>query len=167
MSIVVAGLLGTSLTYLDGSIMVFWILGSDLTYTILFPQLICVLFTEVSNGYGAISGYIIAVVMRLLCGEPVFGLPVVMHLPGSTVEDGVYIQRSPVKTICMLVALVSIVVFSCAASLLFNKGILPERWDVFKVKSQGQATPADGARDCDDKKADVPNEHDPMLNTAC
>ncbi len=155
--IVVSGLVGTSLTYLDSGILVFWILGSDLSYTILLPQLICVLFIDVSNGYGAIAGYLIAVVMRLLCGEPVFNLPAILHFPGCTLEDGVYIQRSPVKTICMLTALVSIVMFSYVVSLLFNKGILPERWDVFKVKSQWRPAPstAEGARECDDEKADT------------
>ncbi|XP_042370127.1 high-affinity choline transporter 1-like, partial [Plectropomus leopardus] len=88
LSIVVAGLVGTSLTNLDGGILVFWILGSDLTYTIMFPQLICVLFTEVSNGYGAIAGYLVAVVMRLLCGEPLLGLPVILQFPGCTLVDG-------------------------------------------------------------------------------
>ncbi|XP_059184193.1 high-affinity choline transporter 1-like [Centropristis striata] len=150
LSIVVAGLVGTSLTYLDNSIMVFWILGSDLTYTILFPQLICVLFIRVSNGYGAIAGYLVAVVMRLLCGEPLFGLPVILQFPGCILKDGVYIQRWPVKTICMLSALVSIPMVSYVASLLFNKGILPERLDVFKVKSQ--EAPADGAREEDGEK---------------
>ncbi|GLD66627.1 high affinity choline transporter 1-like protein [Lates japonicus] len=149
LSIVVAGLVGTSLTYLDRGILVFWILGSDLTYTIIFPQLICILFVRVSNGYGAISGYLVSVVMRLLCGEPLLGLPVLLCFPGCTLEDDVYVQRFPVKTTCMLSALVSILLFSYVASLLFNKEILPERWDVFKVKSQAAPSPPDGAREDD------------------
>ncbi|KAF1371612.1 hypothetical protein PFLUV_G00270190 [Perca fluviatilis] len=164
LSIVVAGLVGTSLTYLDGGILVFWILGSDLTYTIVFPQLICVLFIEVSSSYGAITGFLVAVVTRLLCGEPV-----ILHFPGCTLEDGVYIQRSPVKTICMLCALVSILMSSYVASLLFNRGILPERMDVFKVKSQGALTPADGARegDSDETHENYTFTSEPMLDTKC
>ena len=148
-SIMVAGLVGTSLTYLRGGILVFWILGSDLTYTIIFPQLICVLFTDVSNSYGAIAGFLVAVVMRLLCGEPLIGLPAVFHFLGGIEEDGIYIECVPVKTICMLSALLSILMFSYVASVLFDKGILPERWDVFKVKSKGAQTPADGTRETD------------------
>uniref|UniRef100_A0A671WVN7 High-affinity choline transporter 1-like n=1 Tax=Sparus aurata TaxID=8175 RepID=A0A671WVN7_SPAAU len=158
-SIVVAGVVGTSLTSLDSGILVFWILGSDLTYTIIFPQLICVLFIQISNGYGAIAGYVVAVVMRLLCGEPLFGLPVLLQFPGCTLEDGVYIQRSPVKTICMLAALVSIVTFSYVSSVLFNKGILPERWDVLKVNSQEELS-AGGAKE--DRFVSSP-----MLDTTC
>ncbi|XP_071779813.2 high-affinity choline transporter 1-like [Centroberyx gerrardi] len=171
-SIVVAGLVGTSLASLDNSIMVFWILGSDFSYTIMLPQLICVLFCEVSNGYGAITGYVVAVVMRTLCGEPVLGLPVVLRFPGCTLEDGVYVQYSPVKTICMLSSLVSILLFSYMASLLFNKGILAEKWDVFKVKSQGAPTPPDAREDEGDDKTEVQNENgksvlEPMLDTRC
>ncbi|XP_068164985.1 high affinity choline transporter 1-like [Antennarius striatus] len=147
--IVVAGLVGTSLTNLSGGVLVFWVLGSDLTYTIMFPQLVCVLFTNVSNGYGATTGFLVAVVMRLLCGEPLIGLPVILHFPQCILEDGVYIQTWPFKTICMLAALVSILLFSYVSSVLFQKGILPERWDVFQVKTQ-RDSPAEGAREDND-----------------
>lgn len=166
-SIVVVGIVGTSLTYLDSSILAFWILSSDLTYTIMLPQLICILFFGVSNGYGAVVGYTVAFVMRVLCGEPVFSLPAILRFPGCTSEDGVYIHRWPFKTICMLSALASILTFSYVASLLFNKGILPERWDVFEVKPRGAAAPADGSREGDGEKADVQNENEPMLDTGC
>ncbi|KAF7657346.1 hypothetical protein LDENG_00028810 [Lucifuga dentata] len=169
-SIVVSGLAGTCITFLDHSVMVFWILGSDLTYSIIFPQLICVLFIEVSNGYGAIAGYVVGVVMRVLCGEPLLGLPVILCFPECTLEDGVYVQRSPVKTICMLSALASIVVFSYVALLLFNKGILPEEWDVFKVKKVVVPPMQNGVNGSN--KTNVENENDestsePMLDTRC
>ncbi|XP_068612703.1 high-affinity choline transporter 1-like [Brachionichthys hirsutus] len=141
-SIIVAGLVGTSLTYLRSGVLVFWMLSSDLTYAVSFPQLICVLFTDVSNGYGATAGFLVAVVLRLLCGEPLIGLPVILHFPHCILEDGVYVQTWPFKTICMLITLVSILAFSYVFSVLFQKGILPERWDVFKVKTQ-QAPPAE------------------------
>lgn len=145
LSTIVVGLLGTILSNLSKNIMDFWILGSDLSYTIILPQLICVLFTNVSNSYGVIVGYLVALTMRLLCGEPLFGLPVVLQFPGCTLEDGVYVQHVPVKTICMLTSLFVTLLVSYVASLLFNKEILPERWDVFKVKSR--AAPQDGSRE--------------------
>lgn len=169
LSIIIIGLVGTSLTNLDSNIMVYWILGSDLSYTIILPQLICVLFTDVSNSYGAIIGFLVAVMMRVLCGEPSFGLPVILHFPGCTLEDGIYIQRSPFKTICMLAALVSILMFSYMSSLLFNKGFLPERWDVFKVKSQAAPSPAVGTREGDSDETEENDKYasEPMLDTQC
>uniref|UniRef100_A0A3Q2P5C3 High affinity choline transporter 1-like n=1 Tax=Fundulus heteroclitus TaxID=8078 RepID=A0A3Q2P5C3_FUNHE len=164
-TILVVGIGGTSLTYLDSRVLVFWILSSDLTYTIMLPQLICVLFIRISNSYGATAGYIVAFVMRVLCGEPVFSLPAVLRFPDGTVEDGVYIQRWPFKTICMLSSLLSIVAVSFMASLLFNKGILPENWDVFKVKAWGGLSPPEGAPESDNDNEKVASE--PMLNSKC
>ncbi|XP_042354397.1 high-affinity choline transporter 1-like [Plectropomus leopardus] len=165
LTIVFVGLLGTSLTSLGNSVMVFWMVSSDLTYTIMLPQLICILFTEVANGYGAIAGFLVAVVMRLLCGEPLFSLPVVLQFPGCTSEDGVYAQCYPIKTICMLSALISVLVVSAVTSLLFNKGIFPEKLDVFKVKSQQRATPAEDARDKSDENDELASES--LLDTKC
>lgn len=146
-SILVVGIVGTSLTHLDGHIMTFWILSTDLTFTIMFPQLICILFFRLANGYGAIAGFAVALVMRVLCGEPVFNLPVILRFPGCTSEDGVYAHCWPFKSACMLCSLASILTFSSLASVLFNKGILPGRWDVFRVTAQGAEVAADEEKD--------------------
>lgn len=160
LSTVVVGIFGTSLSHLSGNIMVFWILGSDLCYTIILPQLICVLFIEVSNSYGAIAGYLVSVTMRVLCGEPIFSLPAVLQFPGFTLEEGEYIQRAPVKTICMLTSLVAILLISVLTSFLFNKGFLPEEWDVFQVKPR----PASDLHDGKTNETGDTSPSEPMLN---
>nr|XP_046259047.1 high-affinity choline transporter 1-like [Scatophagus argus] len=142
-TVVVVGLVGTSITFYTNSTLILWILGADVSYTLTFPHLVSVLFFKVTNGYGALVGYIIGLTIRILLGENTLGLPVVLHLPGCTLEDGVYVQKSPIRTISMVCTLVTILVFSSLALFMFNHGLLPERWDVFKVKDNVTVSPAD------------------------
>lgn len=135
MTVIVVGLIGTSITFYTNSTLVLWILGADVSYTLIFPHLVAVLFIKVTNGYGAFVGYVGGLTVRILLGENAVGLPVILSLPGCTLEDGVYVQKAPVRTISMLCTLLTILLFSLLFSFMFNRGLLPEQWDVYKVKS--------------------------------
>ncbi|XP_040002954.1 high-affinity choline transporter 1-like isoform X2 [Xiphias gladius] len=171
-TVVVVGLIGTSITFYTNSTLVLWILGADVSYTLIFPHLVSVLFCKVTNGYGAIVGYIIGLTVRILLGENAVGLPVILHLPGCTLEDGIYVQKSPVRTISMLCTLITILVFSMLALFVFNHGLLSDRWDIFQVKCNITSSPADAVTqnlkeeagsdaECDDNRHGVALQ--PML----
>ncbi|XP_069021923.1 high affinity choline transporter 1-like isoform X1 [Embiotoca jacksoni] len=156
-SVVVVGLAGTALTFLDSSVLVFWLVGVDMSYTIMFPQLVCILFFKVSNGYGASVGYVMGIVMRLMSGEPLIGLPPAIKFPGCRLDaEGKVTQYFPFRTVIMVSSLVSILLVSWLASIVFNKGLLPEKWDVFKIKRKQKAT----ARVSDVKKTNPENEEE-------
>ncbi|CAL1528668.1 unnamed protein product [Lymnaea stagnalis] len=111
------------------SIYVLWYLCADLVYVILFPQLVSVIYIKKSNTYGSLSGYIFGMFIRIGGGEQAVGLPPLMKFPLYDEEKG--IQGFPYKTLAMLVTLLTLVTVSYLTVYVFEKGILPRRFDVF------------------------------------
>ncbi|XP_010764461.1 high affinity choline transporter 1-like isoform X2 [Notothenia coriiceps] len=150
-SVVVVGLAGTGLTFLDSSVLVFWLVGVDMSYTIMFPQLVCVLFFKVSNAYGALIGFMMGIILRFMSGEPLIGLPPLIEFPGYRLDaEGKQTQYFPFRTAIMMLSLFSILLFSWLAAIIINKGLLPEKWDVFKINRKRK--PSAGAAEAEKAK---------------
>ncbi|KAI1902027.1 hypothetical protein AGOR_G00040480 [Albula goreensis] len=164
-SVLVVGLVGMGLAFTGNNALAFWILSTDIVYTVIFPQLVCVLFFPMSNTYGAVGGYIVGMTLRLMSGEPLLYLPPVIHFPGCRLIDGVYVQHFPCRTLAMLLSLCAIILISYATSLLFENGFLPKRWDVLQARTHSAPSgSADEEGHVDDKH---PAASDQLLDTSC
>ncbi|KAM4701586.1 high-affinity choline transporter 1-like [Discoglossus pictus] len=133
LSMVFLGSAGMGLALLSNSVFDLWFVSGELVYSLLFPQLCCVLFIPGTNTYGSAAGFLVGFILRLLGGENSLQIPPIIHYPGCTLVDGVYIQLFPFKTFTMLVSLITIVFISYLAQYLFMKKRLPIKWDVWNV----------------------------------
>ncbi|CAH2225491.1 high affinity choline transporter 1-like [Pelobates cultripes] len=133
LTMVLLGTAGMGLAFLSSSIYDLWFLSGELVYALLFPQLCCALFISSTNTYGSAAGFIVGLVLRLLGGEQSLKIPPLLHYPGCTLIDGVYVQLFPFKTFTMLVSLTTIVIVSYLAQVMFMKKVLPVHWDISKV----------------------------------
>ena len=104
-SIVGFGVLATLLALSVQSVYTLWFLCGDLVYTILFPQLVAALYFRWSNQWGAVSGAVVGLVLRMGGGEPMLGLPAIIPYPMNDPEVGVLF---PFRTVAMLTSLVTI-----------------------------------------------------------
>lgn len=85
-----------------------WFLCSDFVYCLLFPALVAALFDPKANTYGAISGFLVALVLRFGGGDATLGIPV--FLPYPMVEEGICLF--PFRTLAMVSGLATIFVVS-------------------------------------------------------
>uniref|UniRef100_A0A4W3J7A6 High-affinity choline transporter 1-like n=1 Tax=Callorhinchus milii TaxID=7868 RepID=A0A4W3J7A6_CALMI len=142
-SIFMFGAASTSLALLAKSVYGLWYLSSDLVYVIVFPQLVSVLFINVTNTYGSIAGYIIGLLLRISGGEPYLHLKPFVCYPGCYINHiytnrEVYVQTFPFKTIAMLVSFLTNILVSSLTKFLFEHEILPEKYDIFNLVSRSE-----------------------------
>ena len=134
-SVLLAGLAGTGLAFSGKGILALLLLISDLSYCMIFPQIVSVLHCSCANGYGAAAGLILGTLLRLLSGEPVLHIPPVLIFPGWRKDEltGEILQYFPFRTLIMLLTLLTIVSSSLLARLVFTRHMLPPSWDLLGV----------------------------------
>lgn len=120
------GAAATAMALAVDSIYSLWALCSDLVYVILFPQLCCVIYLNGTNTYGSFLGYVLGLVLRVGGGEDKIGIPPVIKYPYYNDTDG---QLFPFRTLSMIVSFVTIVVVSYLMKILFEREIIPLKYD--------------------------------------
>ncbi|NXE10912.1 SC5A7 protein, partial [Lophotis ruficrista] len=129
-SMLVFGAGAAGLAFYSSSVYDLWFLSGELVYALLFPQLCCALFIPRTNTYGSAAGFLVGLLLRLLAGEPALSIPPVICYPVCSLVNGTYSQLFPFKTFTVLVTFGTIVAVSYLAAFLFQRNLLPRRWDV-------------------------------------
>ncbi|XP_054066780.1 high affinity choline transporter 1-like [Rissa tridactyla] len=132
-SMLVFGAAAAGLAFYSSSVYDLWFLSGELVYALLFPQLCCALFAPSTNAYGSAAGFLVGLLLRLLAGEPALSIPPAICYPACSLVNGTYSQLFPFKTFTVLVTLGTILAVSYVAVVLFQRNILPRRWDVCNI----------------------------------
>nr|XP_033470036.1 high-affinity choline transporter 1-like isoform X1 [Epinephelus lanceolatus] len=125
-SILLCGMMAACLAMTSSSIHLFWIISADVMYSMMTPQVTCTFYlSRWVNQYGACFGFVLAILLRALVGEPSIGLPDVLPLPWDQIrEDGHFRRLFPFRTAIMLITTGAILVVSRLAVWLSEKGLL-------------------------------------------
>ncbi|NXM35174.1 SC5A7 protein, partial [Oxyruncus cristatus] len=129
-SMLLFGAGAASLAFYSSSVYDLWFLSGELVHALLFPQLCCALFAPSTNTYGSAAGFLVVLLLRLLAGEPALSIPPVICYPACSLVNGIYSQVFPFKTFTMLLTFGTILSVSYLAKVLFQRNLLPRRWDV-------------------------------------
>jgi Na+/proline symporter len=82
-SILLFGALATVLALRVQSVQALWFFTSDLVFVLLFPQLLFALFDRRANRSGSIAAFVVSLALRVGGGEPLLGLPALIHYPDT------------------------------------------------------------------------------------
>merc|ERR1712141_145385 len=135
-AIFIVGAMATVMALTIKTIYGLWAMCSDLVYVILFPQLLIVVhFKDWVNTYGSLAAYCIGLFFRLAGGEKMIGLPPLIHYPMFNYETGD--QMFPFRTMSMILSMISLLGISHLTWVLFNKGHVSKKWDLFGCFDSG------------------------------
>ena len=82
-SIFLFGAMATVLALKVQSVQALWFFTSDLVFVLLFPQLVSALFDTRANRTGSMVAFAVSLVLRVGGGEPLLGVPALMHYPDN------------------------------------------------------------------------------------
>ena len=82
-SIFLFGAMATVLALKVQSVQALWFFTSDLVFVLLFPQLVSALFDTRANRTGSMVAFAVSLVLRVGGGEPLLGVPALIHYPDA------------------------------------------------------------------------------------
>lgn len=126
------GAIATLIAILVGSIYELWFLSSDFVYVMLYPQLTCVVYFTGTNTYGSLVGFIVGLFFRFAGGDSLLNIKPLIKYPWYIPNHAAGEQLFPYKTFSMLLSFISIFIASYATNIIFKKGVLPKKFDIFK-----------------------------------
>ncbi|XP_072753649.1 high affinity choline transporter 1 isoform X2 [Anoplolepis gracilipes] len=136
-SVIAVSVLSTLVALMVSSVYYLSYLCSDLVYVVLFPQLLAVIhWPSFVDTYGCLTGYFIAIVLRLAGGEK--GLSIYPLIEYPFYDARTRTQKFPFRTAIMIIALFTQLFTSFLTRNLLGKGYLPECCDVLSIYSPGK-----------------------------
>ncbi|CAL4106009.1 unnamed protein product, partial [Meganyctiphanes norvegica] len=147
-AVIVVASAASLISITSNSIYDLFALCGDFVYVMLFPQLtLAVHYPDYVNSYGSIVAYFLGLTLRLLGGEEVLGIPIVIEFPWCI--DGV--QNFPFRTLSMLVTLVTLLLVSWLTKQVFTLGLLPKSCDFMGIThSKEDLVPIKATTECKD-----------------
>jgi len=133
--IIVNCCIATCLAIVYNNIYDLFVLCGDFMFVIVFGQLALVLFFKKGNTYGSVSSFFVALVLRLLCGDPKMDLPRAISfgtIVTSTGEGDV-----PFRTIVCLIGILTHLLVSLLTHHLFTEEKLDLSKDFFGCFKRG------------------------------
>lgn len=123
-----------------------YLICSDLVFILLFPHLVMVVhFPKLTNKYGMVAGFTVALILRALSGEPVLKYNAILKFPGYVEPtydefgkiDAYGRQRFPFRNLIMILNFIITLSVTFLSKKLFAKYPDLEKYDFLEaVKDQ-------------------------------
>ncbi|CAH1797564.1 unnamed protein product [Owenia fusiformis] len=127
-ALVVMGVTSSLIAIFGGTTVIgLYYASADVAVVVIVPQLICSMYIGVANGYGALLGSGLALVLIFGKGQPMINVYAFVPYPPYDNEGDIF----PVRSLCMIVAILTTVVVSYVTRMMFKKGLLAQRFDIF------------------------------------
>merc|ERR1712117_456698 len=128
-------IIATTLAIEFNSIYELFVLCGDFMFVIVFPQLTLVLYWELANTYGSVCSFFIGIILRLLCGDSLMGIPATISFGTLYGEEGSCPDNEddplglgrctgivPFRLIVTIIGTLVHILFSYGAYTVFAKG---------------------------------------------